>query len=140
MIAVWLASKAAVPIAIILAILMVILTIVCVTQAIEIHGWPIFGGGLKADIAALTDRIENPKNGYIANQSKLQNGLNDCNASIDNAAAKGRQQGAKAQAEVDAKKAGTDAAQKEAQRLLAIKPGANALATAYHVGLTGGAQ
>lgn len=58
----WLTSRLAGPIATGAAAL---LLVVVIHQAVEIHGLPIFGGGLKAEVATLRARIDDPQTGYV---------------------------------------------------------------------------
>jgi hypothetical protein len=90
-----------------------------------------YNAGVTAQTAADAGAIST----LTGNVGRLTGGLRVCNASIEAARAAGVRQGA-----ADAKQAGVEAAQREAGRLLAIKPGANALVTAYQVGTTGRAK
>jgi hypothetical protein len=90
MIEAWLATKAAKIALYALAILGLVLIPVTAYQAIQIHGWPIFGGGLKAEVASLDKQINDPDTGYLVrihdigrNSAALDAGLQKCNASID---------------------------------------------------------
>jgi hypothetical protein len=133
-----------------LANLFLLTTILCGTglaiEYYQLHGLPIIqdipivGKYVWQGYKPMYEAAALDNSTLKANQAALQNGVKTCNASIATARAWGVQHGAEAQASADAKKAGVEAAQRERDRLLAIKPGTNALVTAQRVGLRGVAQ
>ena len=117
-----------------------ILGVIGGVQTVRINGVHVFGLALVDGFKPMYEAAISNNITLKANQTTLTAGLATCNSSVASAKASGEQMGAAAQLAADAKKADVALAQAEAKRLLAIKPGANALVTAYHVGLTGVAQ
>jgi len=102
-------------------------------EAIEIHGVPIIGGGLKEQVSTLSDSINNPDTGYIhrldvakLNVATLQKGLDTANGSI--ADARKRQDEAEARLAAALAVAGplADALRKQAAGTLSAKRGGDA--------------
>ncbi len=120
----------------VLCLLGAIFTPVAVYQAFQINGIQVLwwgAPGLKASIATCQANASK----LTDNNTTLSDGLKMCNASIDARKADGDKLKADAQKAKDDKQGALDAAQRDAGRLLAIKPVANALVTAYRVGTTG---
>jgi len=114
MIASWFASKLFGPIAAGLAALFLVGFIV---QTVRIDGWPIFGGGLREELASeklLRVTAEQ-------NVGTLRIGLGRCNASIDETKLVADARVAAAQAEVDRAHADAGRLQGNINRLRAIR-------------------
>ena len=84
------ASKLGAVVVALFALAGVILIPVTIIQTVQINGWPVFGGGLRAQVAALQNQINDPVNGWAAryagaqkNEAALDTGLKACNASVD---------------------------------------------------------
>lgn len=131
----WLTGTIAGPV---LGALLILSTIFGAVEAVQLHGFgvtlPLVGyvgwvGAEKTAADAIADKAT-----AVRNAATLKTGLTACNASVDAARATGVAQGASAQKAVDSAQAGVTAAQAGSAELLAIKPGANALVTAFLVG------
>lgn len=85
------------------ALLFVLLTV----QTVRIEGAPFFGGGYKAEVAALHASINDPNTGYVvtlerarANGLQFQTAANTCNAHVRDLEAEGARKTAEAQAAI----------------------------------------
>lgn len=108
-------------------------------QTIRIEGMPLFGGGYRAEVAELHDRIENPKTGYIHNLDVaegnvlgLRTAIGEQNGKIEALAIAGQRLKDEAQRNVDAARAKLAAAQRRMTALLSSqrRPGETACAHA----------
>lgn len=79
-------------------------------EAVQIHGLPLFGGGLKAEVASLRSEIDDPNTGYKIRLHDAERNVLDLRASLDEQSAAVRALGeAGAKAAADAAKAVGDA-------------------------------